>query len=54
MSLLTEIKEKVNKPRQDRKVKSFDEEMQNLDSLIEDLFKMDSENREQAKETEES
>jgi hypothetical protein len=54
MSLITEIKEKVSNPKQDRKGKSFDEEMQNLDLLIEDLFKMDSGNAQQVKESEES
>jgi len=54
MSLLTEIKEKVSYSKQERKDNSYDEEMRNLDLMIEDLFKMDSDIEKKAKESDES
>ena len=54
MSLLTEIKEKVSNSKEDRKEKSFDEEMRNLDLMIEDLFRMDSNIENKGKQSDDS
>ena len=41
MGILSTLKEKVSLPKQPNELESYDEDMRNLDSLIEDLFKMD-------------
>jgi hypothetical protein len=41
MGFLSTLKEKVSLPKESNVPESYDEDMQNLDSLIEDLFKLD-------------
>jgi hypothetical protein len=41
MGLLSTLKDKVSLPKESNEPKSYDEDMRNLDSLIEDLFKLD-------------
>jgi hypothetical protein len=41
MGLLTALKEKVSNPRSSDGTKLNQEELQNLDALIEDLFRLD-------------
>ena len=53
MSLLSNLKEKVSHQKSAPNGKSFEEEMENLDNMIEDLFKMDSHNSENQKEKKE-
>ena len=43
MSILTNLKEKVVNTLSQNGSKSYEEELQHLDNLIEDLFKMDEE-----------
>ncbi|MEJ2048424.1 MAG: hypothetical protein P8Y60_01015 [Calditrichota bacterium] len=43
MSILTDLKEKVVNTLTQNGSKSYEEELQHLDNLIEDLFKMDEE-----------
>ena len=43
MSILTDLKEKVVNTLTQSGSKSYEEELQHLDNLIEDLFKMDEE-----------
>ena len=41
MGLFSTLKEKVSLPKELNDPKSYDDDMRNLDSLIEDLFKLD-------------
>ena len=41
MGLFSNLKEKVTPPKNPVDSKSYEEDMRNLDSLIEDLFKLD-------------
>ncbi len=53
MGFLTNIKEKVSFQKSNNDSKSYQEELQNLDTLIEDLFQMDEQVNGKKKETEE-
>jgi len=52
MGLLSSLKEKVSVPKEPKELESYDQDMRNLDSLIEDIFKLDEKvlNAEQEKE----
>ena len=41
MGLFSTLKEKVSLPKDPTDSESYDKDMKNLDSLIEDLFKLD-------------
>jgi hypothetical protein len=41
MGLFSTLKEKVSLPKDPPESESYDKDMENLDSLIEDLFKLD-------------
>ena len=41
MGLFSTLKEKVSLPKDPAESESYDKDMKNLDSLIEDLFKLD-------------
>jgi hypothetical protein len=41
MGLFSTLKEKVSLPKDPHESESYDKDMENLDSLIEDLFKLD-------------
>jgi hypothetical protein len=50
MGFLANIKEKVINSKSNNGSKIYDEEIQNLDTMIEDLFKMDEQVKREKKE----
>ena len=52
MGLFSTLKEKVSLPKELNDPKSYDEDMRNLDSLIEDLFKLDEKTKKAEQENE--